>query len=105
MTTSPKSTTNESTSSRHKRRRRPAHTVARQTEAGTHALCGAFIPRSGLTRVPVDRNHVPLSFVYYPCPGCASIRHMEEEMENVWPMFRLPADLALDMADVWEIKK
>ncbi|MGJ4076530.1 hypothetical protein ACN4BX_05585 [Corynebacterium macclintockiae] len=106
MTTSPKSTTNEAPDSRHKKpRRRASHTIIRSTEAGDHTACGNFIASQWATPVEVDSDGVPLSAEYYPCPACRDMNRLEKDMKGHWPMFRLPADLALDMADVWEIKK
>lgn len=105
MTTNPKITTTESTTSRNKRRRRAAHTIVRRTEAGDHAACGKFINRQHATPVKVDSNGVPLSVEYYPCPACRDMRRLEKEMKGHWPKFLIPADMALDMADQWEVKK
>lgn len=105
MTTTPKITTTESTTSRNKRRRRAAHTIVRRTEAGDHAACGHFIARQNSTPVKVDSNGVPLSVEYYPCPACQDMERLEKEMKGHWPKFLIPADMALDMADQWEVKK
>ncbi len=105
MTTNPKITTTESTNSRHKRRRRAAHSIIRQTEAGDHAACGHFIARKWSTPVKVDGNGVPLDIEYYPCPACRDMKRLEKSMEGHWPKFLVPADMALDMADRWEVKK
>lgn len=69
MTTNPKITTTESTNSRHKRRRRAAHSIIRSTEAGDHTSCGDFIARQDVTPVKIDSDGVPLSVEYYPMPG------------------------------------
>lgn len=105
MTTNPKITTTESTTSRNKRRRRAAHAIVRQTEAGDHTMCGKFISRQDSTPVKVDSDGVPLSVEYYPCPACRHLRDLERDMTASWPKFLVPADLALDMADRWEVKK
>lgn len=104
MSTNPKVTATESTSSRHKRRRRAAHAIVRQTEVGDHAACGKFINRQDATPVKVDSNGVPLSVEYYPCPACRNIQRLEKDMEGHWPTFRIPASLALDIVDIAQPK-
>lgn len=32
-------------------------------------------------------------------------RRLEKDMGGSWPKFLAPADMALDMADQWEVKK
>ena len=105
MTTNPKITTTASTDSRHKRRRRASHFIARQTEAGDHTACGHFIARQHSTPVKVDSDGVPLSVEYYPCPACRHIHRLEKDMAGSWPKFLIPADMALGMADQWGVKK
>ncbi len=93
------------TKSKRRRRRIASHTIVRQTEAGDHTACGKFIARECSTPVKVDSDGVPLSAEYYPCPACRHIRDLEKDMEGHWPKFLIPADMALDMADQWEVKK
>ena len=93
------------TKSKRRRRRIASHTIVRQTEAGDHTACGKFIARECSTPVKVDSDGVPLSAEYHPCPACRHIRDLEKDMEGHWPKFLIPADMALDMADQWEVKK
>ena len=93
------------TKSKRRRRRIASHTIVRQTEAGDHTACGKFIARECSTPVKVDSDGVPLSAEYYLCPACRHIRDLEKDMEGHWPKFLIPADMALDMADQWEVKK
>lgn len=93
------------TKSKRRRRRIASHTIVRQTEAGDHTACGKFIARACSTPVKVDSDGVPLSAEYYPCPACRHIRDLEKDMEGLWPKFLVPADMALDMADRWEVKE
>ena len=99
-------TSDTTTETKSKRpRRRAAHTIVRRTEAGDHTACGKFIARQNATPVKVDSNGVPLSVEYYPCPACRDMKRFEKEMKGHWPKFLIPADMALDLADRWEVKK
>ncbi|WP_408910005.1 hypothetical protein ACKFRO_10085 [Corynebacterium amycolatum] len=93
------------TKSKRRRRRIAAHTIVRRTEAGDHAACGHFIARQWVTPVKVDSDGVPLSAEYYPCPACRDMKRLEKSMEGHWPKFMIPADMALDLADRWEVKE
>ena len=99
-------TSDTTTETKSKRpRRRASHFIVRRTEAGDHTACGDFIARQHSTPVKVDSNGVPLSTEYYPCSACQDMERLEKEMKGHWPKFLIPADLALDMADQWEVKK
>ena len=93
------------TKSKRRRRRIAAHIIVRRTEAGDHAACGHFIARQWVTPVKVDSDGVPLSAEYYPCPACRDMKRLEKSMANHWPKFLIPADMALDLADRWEVKE
>ena len=105
MTTRNNLTTTAASDDKPKRRRRAAHVSIRHTEAGAHTLCGKLIARQWATPVKVDEDGVPLSVEYYPCTACENIRRLEKSMEGHWSKFLVPADMALVMADSWEVKK
>lgn len=100
MTTTPKITTTESTDSRHKRRRRPYHTRARVTDAGEYMVCGHFISKNRI----IDVNTYTGDIEFFPCPGCEYIRRLEKDMKGHWPVFKIPASLALDIVDIAQPK-